>query len=177
MRMGLGQALPSITLYDGTVISAPLSTPATAAQCLPYQCGVDSTNDPAVEWCSYWGQVAARTCMDPVCAPYLSMLDCAPPSGPAGIAVPPTLAQVFAPNTPAAIGTYVPPPQVVPNLPILTPSNVVQPLPDITATLAPEPFAPCGCWQNLNEWIWDNPFAAVAILLGGAFVLWPKGRR
>jgi hypothetical protein len=152
MRISLGQIGP-ITLYDGTVIADPSTTVATAAQCLPYQCGKDSGNTAAIQWCSISGQVGAKTCGDIECAPY-----CPPP---------------------VAAAAATPPMQATPILPVLTPANVTQPLPDITATLAPTPVPTqsCSLWCDLNSMIASNPLVAVGILAGAAFLMWPKGAR
>jgi hypothetical protein len=157
VRVSLGQIGP-ITLYDGTVIANPSTTMATAAQCLPYQCGKDSSNTAAIQWCSLSGQVGAKTCGDVECAPY-----CPPP----------------APVNAPAPATPKPPVQAAPILPGLTPANVTQPLPDITATLAPTPVATqsCSFWCDLNSMIAENPLVAVGILAGAAFLMWPKGAR
>jgi hypothetical protein len=148
MRMSLA----SVTLLDGTVISDPMNTQASAAQCLPYKCGADPTNTPAREWCSFWGQSGSLSCVDPSCAPF--PVTCPTP----------------------ALGLPAPD-QVQPNLPMLTPSNILQPLPDITAAVAPAPLADDSLWCSLNGAISDNPLLAVMILASAAVLLWPKGRR
>jgi hypothetical protein len=147
-----------VSLLDGTFIANPMSTPATAAQCLPYQCGADPTNNAARAWCSFWGQVGAFACADEQCDPVRSLLTEWCPS--------PTLA------APAPVSAN-------PTLPMLTPQNITQPLPDITAATAPTPVATpsCSFWCVLNQAIDDNPLIAVAILAGGAALLWPRGKR
>jgi hypothetical protein len=145
---------PTITLYDGTVVN-PATTKATAAQCLAYQCGIDSDNAAAIQWCAQSGQVGAFGCGDVECAPLLALMNCAVPAvgGPA-------------------------PPQAAPVLPVLTPQNITQPLPDITSAVAPVAVAQsCSLWCDLNGAIAANPLMAVLILAGGAFLLWPKGKR
>ena len=150
MRIGMGQA-SSITLIDGSVIANPATTPPTGNQCLAYQCGADSSNIAALEWCSEWGQAGAFPCTDVQCQPVAQYLNCAPPAAPAA------------------------PVQVAPVQ--LTPQNIVQPLPDITGTLAPPAAPPPSIWCEVNAWIAANPWLAVGILAGGALLLWPKGGR
>jgi hypothetical protein len=64
----------------------------------------------------------------------------------------------------------------IPGLPVLSTSNIVQPFPDITATLAPLPPQP-SLWCDVNVWIGDNSLLAVGLLAGAAFLLWPRGKR
>lgn len=155
---------PSITLISGKVITNPASTAPAGNDCLPYNCGADSQNQAAIQWCSQWGHVGVYACSSPQCDPVRSLLACAPAPAPAPPPVPP------------------PPPSVLmsPSLavPNLTPQNVVQPLPDITATVKPTPIptAQCSLWCDLNAAIAANPLMAVLILAGGAFLLWPRGR-
>lgn len=89
----------------------------------------------------------------------------------------PMLAQVAAPPSiaPPSITTQAPPTAPLPNLPVLTPQNIVQPLPDITLTVMPAP-QPCGMWADVNGWIAANSEIAVLIVLGLAFVVWPRKR-
>jgi hypothetical protein len=63
----------------------------------------------------------------------------------------------------------------IPGIPVLSPQNIAQPLPDITATLAPLPAAP-SLWCDVNVWIGDNSILAVGLLAAVALLLWPKGR-
>jgi hypothetical protein len=61
---------------------------------------------------------------------------------------------------------------------MLTPQNITQPLPDITAATAPTPVTTpsCSFWCVLNQAIDDNPLIAALVLAGGAMLLWPKGK-
>jgi hypothetical protein len=154
---GVSASTP-ISLVDGSVISNPMSTAPTGNQCLPYQCGADPDNAAARAWCAFWGQSAAYACADVQCAPVASLLTEWCPS--------PTLA------APAPVTAN-------PALPMLTPQNITQPLPDITAATAPTPVATpsCSFWCVLNQAIDDNPLIAALVLAGGAFLLWPKGKR
>ena len=148
------------TLVSGRVISDPENTPATREDCLPYMCGADNSNDAALFWCAYHGQHGALAgCVDPQCIDFRSLIpycqvraDAGMPSGPA-----PT------------------------NLPTLTPQNIVQPLPDITVTMRPEPVATLQdtMWCNLNNAINTYPLVAIGALAALAVILWPKkgGRR
>ena len=93
---GLGDYLMpgAVRLIDGTVISDPANTTPTPAQCLPYQCGADPSNQAARYWCSYYGQASSRPpCSDPSCAPwkpaYCSAPPPAPPPPPPAVAPPP----------------------------------------------------------------------------------------
>jgi hypothetical protein len=143
----------SFTLISGKSITDPMSTPATAADCLPYRCGADSSNMDALQWCSFWGRSGVISCADPSCAPWSS---CPAP----------------------AMGAPAPP-QVQPQLPMLTPQNIVQPLPDVAAAVAPVPVDQDngGLWCSLNGAIAQNPMLAVLSLAAVAVLLWPKGGR
>jgi hypothetical protein len=58
-----------------------------------------------------------------------------------------------------------------PGGPILTPDNIVPPIPDVTsATLGLGPVT-CGTWQNLNQWIQQNPVMAVVFLASAVLAL------
>lgn len=141
----------SFTLISGKTITDP-RIPATAADCLPYKCGADASNTDALQWCSLWGQAGNLSCGDPSCAPWAS---CPAP----------------AVATPA-------PAQVQPQLPILTPQNIVQPLPDVAAAVAPAPVAQDdSMWCQINGAIAENPMLAVLALAAAAVLLWPKGGR
>jgi hypothetical protein len=80
--MRLGAAYPGPTpVYDyyGNLVDP--STPATAADCLPFVCGAQSSNTAAKFWCAYWGQAANYAgCLDPRCAPFRPSY-CVPSSG------------------------------------------------------------------------------------------------
>jgi hypothetical protein len=135
----------SFTLITGQSITDPMNQPATAAECLPYQCGDDPTNTAAIQWCSFWGQSGNITCGNP--------------------------AQIVQPEPSA-------PPIIQPSLPVLTPANVTQPLPDITAAVAPNPIVPDeSLWCAINSAIAENPLLAVLALAAAAVLLWPKGAR
>lgn len=94
---GLGDYLMpgAVRLIDGTVINDPANTPPTPAQCLPYQCGADPSNQAARYWCSYYGQATTLPpCTDPRCAPWkpgyctLAAVAAAPPPPPPPAAPP-----------------------------------------------------------------------------------------
>jgi hypothetical protein len=167
MRIGMGQLVSNsipVTLVSGKVISDPMTQSPSPGDCLPYQCGADSSNGGALQWCSMWGQAGAKPCYSPECAPAAQWLgNCIQPAVAA-----PTAAVV--PTTPAA-------PAPAPAIPVLTPQNIVQPLPDITAVVAPIPEQSCSFWCDLNTAIAANPMIAVAVLAGAAFLLWPKAAR
>lgn len=67
------------------------------------------------------------------------------------------------------------PPISLPPLPALTPQNIVQPFPNITAAIAPQPVA-CSTWEQLNGWIAQNPIVAVVLLLAAGWIALPKRR-
>jgi hypothetical protein len=99
---GLGDYLMpgALRLVDGTTIADPANTPPTPAQCLPYQCGADPSNQAARYWCSYYGRASTRPpCTDPSCAPWKPSYCTAapPPSAPA---------PVPAPTVPVAVYPY-----------------------------------------------------------------------
>lgn len=144
-----------VVLWDGRVIADPANTRAEYSDCVPYQCGVDGQNNAAQMWCSWWSHPGVKTCIDPQCQQYLSMMPhCALPSP--------------APSQPPA-----------PPIPTLTPENIVAPLPDITRVLAPSPSPVPSCtpWCVINGWIGEHPLLAVAMVAGAAVLLWPKGGR
>lgn len=152
-----------VVLYDGTPITDPANTPATAAQCAPYQCGVDTQNAAAIFWCGYWGQEGfggAQPCTSPACAPYRAQI-------PGCNILAPT------PITPT-----IPPPPATPPV-MLTPQNIVQPLPNISQPNAPVPVSVTSdsCWCQINQWLTDNPLLAAGILAGFAMLALPKGGR
>jgi hypothetical protein len=161
MLSGLGQYAGSatVTLIDGTVIQNPGSTSPTADQCTPYQCGADQSNHDAYYWCGFWGRGGNVQCEYPQCAPYRASI-------PACNIVAPT---PQAPNPPQP-----PTPPVV-----LTPANVVQPMPNITVANTPVPVKTQdpSCWCQLNQFINDNPLIAVLALAGVAMIVLPKGGR
>jgi hypothetical protein len=152
-----------VILHDGTTISDPANTPATAAQCAPYKCGVDSGNAAAIFWCGYWGQEAfggAQPCLSPTCAPYVSQI-------PGCSIIAPSPAE---PAAPLPTPTYP--------APVLTPQNIAQPLPDITQVNAAVPVqTQSSCWCTLNSLIEDNPVIAVLILGATTALLLKKGKR
>jgi hypothetical protein len=120
----------------------------TAASCLPYQCGADSSNISAIYACAVAGYSGALSCDDPQCEPYCPNQNLAP-----------TLAPPYQPPaTPSA-----------PSQPttVLTPASIVQPFPDITRTLQPIVASqPCDWWQTMNGDIAANTLLSVAALAG-----------
>ena len=149
-----------VILHDGTLIADPANTQATASQCAPYQCGIDQSNAAAIFWCGYWGQEGfggAQPCTSPACAPYRSQIPGC---------------NIIAP----APGDAAPPPPVYPP-PVLTPQNILQPLPDITQANAPVMISTGGCWCDLNQAIEQNPLIAVLALAAATMMLLPRGRR
>lgn len=155
--MSLGVTYPFLatpfTTITGRMVNDPGSEQATFADCLPYTCGANPEEMLPRQWCAWWGRSGARACVDPACQPWRNQIPgCAP--------LPPLI-----------------PPQPVPvTMPVLTPQNIVQPLPDITS-IAPMPLAEndCSLWCVLNGAITAHPVIAVAILVGVAFIVWPKG--
>lgn len=140
--------LGPVTLYDGSIVDP--STIATLEQCIPGQCGWGDLNYKL--WCASSGQVGNRTCKDPACAPFCPSQSV--------FSIPP---QISNPVAPAAMPVA------------LTPQNIVQPLPDIVAVVAPLPIPqPVSIWCELNAAITNNPLLAVAALAGVAFLLWRK---
>ena len=63
-----------------------------------------------------------------------------------------------------------------PGMPVLTPENIVQPLPQITQNaIPPVPVSgQCDWWSELNGAIAQNPGMAVLILAGATYLLWRK---
>lgn len=126
------------------------SVPATAAQCLPYMCGIPTSPDILL-WCAESGHVGALSCSDPQCVPWRDQVGCMPPV----LAAPPV-------------------PITLPPLPVLTPANIVQPLPDIVAAVAPVPVDLCTWWNELNGWIAAHPELSIVILAGATALLWRR---
>jgi hypothetical protein len=152
-----------VILHDGTHIGDPGGTPATQAQCAPYQCGVDRNNAAAIFWCGYWGQEGfggAKPCMSPDCAPYRSLI-------PGCNIVQPS---PLAPDAPVPVPMFPPP--------VLTPANIVQPLPDITQANQHVPITTdTSCLCAISSMINNNPLIAVLALVGATALLSRKGRR
>jgi hypothetical protein len=59
---------------------------------------------------------------------------------------------------------------------VLTPANIVQPLPDITQANQPVivPTESTSCWCSLNQAINANPIISLAILAAVAVLIFPK---
>ena len=153
-----------VTLFDGRVITDPEHTEPTREDCIPYMCGADPANQNARMYCSWHGRSGAMPgCTDPECAPYKSAIPyCTLP-----VATPAPAASIFTPPVPPP-----PPPPLT-----LTPANIVQPLPDITRTLAAQPATvECSLWSQLNGAIANHPGVALAILAGATYLVW-KGNR
>lgn len=146
-----------VKLYDGRVVDDPANNPPSAADCVPFQCGADPANMAARMYCSYYGHAAAYPCSDAQCAPYPSQACALPQPAPT-------------PLVPA------PPP---PKLPVLTPISIQPPGPSITEPLTPAIVAQpeCSFWCDLNGAIAAHPVLAVAVLVGLALCLLPKGGR
>ena len=165
MRIGIGQIqpgylAPTITLVSGKFIDNPAMQAPTDADCLPYRCGADPTNIHAIEWCSMWGKIGVLGCNSPECDPVRQYLtSCTPPP---------------VPGLPAPSPVVTIPPAAVP---MLTPQNIVQPIPDIVATVAPVPetVPACSLWCDVNRAIIDNPLIAIVAL--GAFYMLARGKR
>lgn len=153
-----------VTLLDGTNIKDPGNTPASAAQCLPYQCGEDASNSGAIFWCAYWGQADARSCMDPACADYQNACVFRAPASQAQMN-----AQVSRPVAQAAAKANIPA--------RLTPANIVQAMPDITLALQPVQTQSCSAWDEVNGWIANSPLLAAAILAGVFVIAWRHNGR
>ena len=58
----------------------------------------------------------------------------------------------------------------LPAMAILTPQNIVQPLPSISDAVQPVPVS-CGWWSQLNGWIRDNPALALLGMFGVAVAI------
>lgn len=67
-------------------------------------------------------------------------------------------------------------PVPLPGIPVLTPQNIVQPLPDITQVATPCQEQECSFWSVVNAEIEKHPGWSVAILVG-ALLLFKGGRR
>jgi hypothetical protein len=82
------------------------------------------------------------------------------------------------PTPPAPAVTPAEPPPTLPQLPVVTPLNISQPLPALTSsTLQPAPPETQDLWCQLNQWIGEYPLLAGAALALTAWLVWPKGAR
>ena len=80
-----------------------------------------------------------------------------------------------APAAPAALPAPAPAPLPPPPvLPVLSPANISQPLPDISSTLEPAAVVEPSCWCILNQQISDHPLAAIGVLAVTAAILFRK---
>lgn len=150
----------SFTLANGRQISDPAVDQPQGDDCQPYLCGVTG-DDAILMWCGFWGKSGTKAgCVDPECANWRNLIPyCSLPQVPA--------------STPYA----APPPPLIPTL---TPENIVQPLPDITTVLQPQPVQiECGTWAQVNNVIAENPLLAGLVLAGFAFAVFhhSKGKR
>ena len=122
------------------------------------------------------GPLGGRFCSDPVCQPYKDEilksgwgqgLECCVQAGGTWNGT----SCAFT-NPPIPIPVQATPP-------VLTPANIVQPLPDITQAnthvAVTESNKSCLC--SLNDMINKNPLMAIAALAAATFVLLPKGAR
>ena len=152
----------SFTIANGRQISDPAIDQPEGDDCLPYICGVNG-EDAVLMWCGFWGHSGAKPgCVSPECAAWRDQIPyCGLPQVPA--------------STP-----FTNPP-APPLIPTLTPENIVQPLPDITTVLQPQPVQiECGAWAQINATIAANPLLAGLVLAGFAvavFVHHSKGKR
>jgi len=109
------------------------------------------------QWCGYWGQAEALTCIDGDCAPYLSQM-------PGCQQLPP------APQQPAIVPTAVattPPPQ-----PPITPPDLNQRLPVIVSP-APVEVGPPPC-DGVGVWVARNQGIVLMGLVGLALMCWKE---
>ena len=131
----------------------------------------------------FFEPTGGRFCSDPVCAPYRSQiltsgwgqgLECCVAAGGRWNG-----STCIFPALSIPLGAWPDAPQVnIPaSTPVLTPSNILQPLPDITQANAPVIVSSDSCWCALNRMINDNPVIALALLAGVAALIFPKGRR
>jgi hypothetical protein len=107
--------------------------------CIPYQCGFDPLNMAARYACAAAGFPGVRSCLDPLCKPWCP-----------NASVEPAVAR-------AATAIHYPP--------VLTPQNLVRPVPAITEALRPIPVDTAEGWCGLNRAISDHPVIAGGILL------------
>jgi hypothetical protein len=90
------------------------------------------------------------------------------------------------PSTTATEAAMVVPPHVpplvaslAPSIPIsmpyeLTPANIVNPLPDITAATSAVAITPPSFWCDVNLWVAQNPLLAGLLVVGVTAMLWRK---
>lgn len=186
LHSGLGDTVPyygpqPVVLFDGTVISDPGATSPTPGQCTPFDCNADNGQNKAARyWCSFYGQLSAKGCVDASCAPYRASI-------PAGSCPCNLLASGCPgpPNTAAPPGAPPPPPIPAPlpaPIPDVTTPTVAAPLPSLTVAtqpdVLPEVIPDCSLWCSLNQAIAANPYIAVGAVALGVILLWPrKGTR
>jgi hypothetical protein len=136
---------------DGYPDVGVIDPSVTFQSCLPTMCGADPGNMANKYLCTSNGYSGVKSCADPLCKPYCPN------------------AQIEPAVTKAALALKI--------APVLTPENVVRPIPSITDAL--NPVAPsvntCSLWCDLNGAIQANPLLSAGILLGAFLLL--KGRR
>jgi hypothetical protein len=131
-------------------------------ECVPFMCGAPGSLAQK-EACSNAGYAGVFGCSEPPCVS--SGNGCPAPSIPASSVPRVTQAQIGTTSKfPSGKITH------------LTPQTLVQPLPNITSSLAPAPVSSnCTPWDELNQAISDHPVIAIAALAGLYLLL--KGRR
>jgi hypothetical protein len=145
-----------------------MASSLTLEDCIPYQCGSDPGNLAMVYACSQAGFSGVRSCADPTCAPYCpdAQIQSAAAPAPKKSTGTPAISKV---NRNAIHQAGV--------RPMLTPQNIVAPLPDITRALQPMPTpVHCSDWDQLNMSIANYPLIAAGILGLAFFVFWKGGR-
>jgi hypothetical protein len=158
MYQGPGGA---VTLFDGTVISDPANTRATAEDCLPFACGNDQGNNAARYWCAFNGNPGGSpACTDMACDPYRPAW-CVPGVG--AQQMPKTTTQTMPDITSTA---HEPPPPI-------TPESLMQRLPDI---VNPAPVIVPTCADAFAQWVDGNKLLAVGGLALLAWALLGKGK-
>lgn len=132
----------------------------------------------------FFGPEGGALCSSPVCAPYKSQmltagwgqgLECCVAEGGTWSNSAP-YCTFPAVSVPVGAPPEAPQVNIPAGTPVLTPANIVQPLPDITQANQPVIISTesGSCWCSLNQMINDNPVISLAILAAVAVLVIPK---
>jgi hypothetical protein len=149
---------PAVVTTTSGVIADPANTPASLNDCLPYQCGLDPSNQGARQWCAFWGRSGNQPCTSPECLPWIRQI-AMPGCGdtPAPPPFQPTVTNYPKISTASAASRA------------LSPQSILRPLPQIVPSPTPEkPQVMCG---GFTGWVNGNPVMAVAALVGLYFMV------
>jgi hypothetical protein len=151
--------------------------PVSVDDCVAIQCGVHPSPPDRISICEAMGQTGTRSCIDPACQIHLKVLQsqgtC--PATPTVLAVPPAAPSIM----PTQASANPPAGQPASPPPVLTPQNIVQPVPDITQAWnpVPSPTQKRSFWCDINGSIDAHPAIAAAVLAIAALIVMHDGNR